>query len=483
VSPAGATTVRTLDGPSLATRSAPVAGALFLGAASFTFGAILVHLHPALYWADGYGRTVGRDHILLDRWLPLLQVVVYGTGKLTRNVETLRLVLAFIGAFTVASAVALGASLARYSVGVVFALLLATNLLFVALSIVPYQEVLFAGLLFAALSLHTSPAGTRSPWLAAAAFNLACLTRYEGWVLVLVLGLDDFVEVARHDGLARGLRSSLGLTVRYGLAAVGWLLLLRALGGGVGRLSGAPSNDPAGLVLRGREFLRECDWQVGNPLLVATAALGLIASLARRERRRHLIIVACVAFTLLARPYSRGNLRQTFLPIVFALLYAAIGLELLVDRAFAVARVHPRRTPAGVVTVLAAGLLALESIPGAVRFVAASSDEFRDPYEVGRWFERLPEAERSLVHVALLAPESTDGMVMALYSGVPESRFVTADAVLARGTTHVVRIARPGGAPRPEDTKQASDLDDRFGPGPPIDAGSAVIWTIPADAP
>jgi len=262
VSPAGATTVRTLDGPSLATRSAPVAGALFLGAASFTFGAILVHLHPALYWADGYGRTVGRDHILLDRWLPLLQVVVYGTGKLTRNVETLRLVLAFIGAFTVASAVALGASLARYSVGVVFALLLATNLLFVALSIVPYQEVLFAGLLFAALSLHTSPAGTRSPWLAAAAFNLACLTRYEGWVLVLVLGLDDFVEVARHDGLARGLRSSLGLTVRYGLAAVGWLLLLRALGGGVGRLSGAPSNDPAGLVLRGREFLRECDWQV-----------------------------------------------------------------------------------------------------------------------------------------------------------------------------------------------------------------------------
>jgi hypothetical protein len=464
-----------------------VAGALLLGAASFTFGAILVHLHPALYWADGYGRTVGRDHVLLDRWLPLLQVVVYGTGKLTRNVETLRLVLAFIGVFTVASAVALGATLARYSVGVVFALLLATNLLFVALSIVPYQEVLFAGLVFAALALHASPAGTRSRWLAAAAFNLACLTRYEGWVLVLVLGLDEFVEVARQDSLARGLRSSLGLTARYGLAAVGWLLLLRALGGGVGRLAGAPSNDPAGLVLRGREFLRQCDWQVGNPLLVATAALGLSASLARRERRRHLIIVvfvaACVAFTLLARPYSRGNLRQTFLPVVFALLYAAIGLELLVDHAFALARVHPRRTPAGVVTMLAAGLLALESIPGAVRFVAASSDEFRDPYEVGRWFERLPEAERSLVHVALLAPESTDGMVIALYSGVPESRFVTADAVLARGTTHVVRIARPSGVPRPEDTKQASDLDDRFGQGTPIDAGSAVIWTIPAEAP
>src|SRR4051812_24585532 len=99
--------------------------ALALG--SLVFALALVRAHPTMYWYDAYGRVAFRDHLILGRWLPMLQLVVYAVGKVTHSLPALRLVLAAIGALTVAAAYSFAARLFNRTTGVVFAALLATN--------------------------------------------------------------------------------------------------------------------------------------------------------------------------------------------------------------------------------------------------------------------------------------------------------------------------------------------------------------------
>ena len=65
-----------------------VALPLLVAVASFVLSAALIRRYPVMYWYDPYGRVAGRDHILRDRWLPLLQLVIWWksfSGKLYRS--------------------------------------------------------------------------------------------------------------------------------------------------------------------------------------------------------------------------------------------------------------------------------------------------------------------------------------------------------------------------------------------------------------
>ncbi len=456
-----------------------------LGAGSLAFDASLVHAHPELYWADGYSRALAHDQILIDRWLPLLQLVVHAVGEVTASLVALRLVLAALAALAVVAAAALGTSLARATAGACFAVLLATNLLFVGLSIVPYQEVLFAGLVFAGLVLHPAAATGGRVWPAALAFNLACLTRYEGWVLVLCLAVSELAGETARRGLARGVRHAALLAFRYGFSAAAWLAGLASLGD-AGRLWTTPSSVREPLLARFTEYVRQCDWQLGGRVIVASALLGLVVSLARADRRRHLVIVAfvvaSVGYVLSGGPYSPGNLRRTFLPVVFALLYAAIGLDFLVERAVALSGIGRAAAVRSAILAVVVCLLAASSARRAAAFVAASSDEFHAPYLVGTWLHGLSDDERKRAHVALLGSKDTDWIVVALHAGLPGTSVVDAGETLAAGTTHVVRIARPGQRLSAAAASLVTQLEDGTVPAREDRAGAAVIWTLAAAA-
>ena len=64
--------------------AAMVAAAPFaLALASLAFGLALLHAHPVMYWYDSYSRFFLRGQVIMARWLPLLQVVVFAVGNLT----------------------------------------------------------------------------------------------------------------------------------------------------------------------------------------------------------------------------------------------------------------------------------------------------------------------------------------------------------------------------------------------------------------
>ncbi len=199
---------------------------LLAAATSFVLGVALIHRHPVMYWADPYARLVNRGSLFVDRWLPLLQLVIYAVGKLTLRIVVLRIVLSAIGALTVVAGSLLAAELFNPAVAALFGVFLATNPMFVALSIVPYQEVLFLGLVLAGLSMHLRPDNRRNRILATLAFNLACLTRYEGWILVAVLAVSDLLGGIAGRGFRRALEATATLSARYGWPALAWILYL-----------------------------------------------------------------------------------------------------------------------------------------------------------------------------------------------------------------------------------------------------------------
>ncbi len=466
--------------------------ALALG--SLAFAIALVRAHPAMYWYDPYGRVAFRDQIVLGRWLPMLQLVVYAVGKVTHSVPALRLVLAAIGALTVAAAYSFAARLFNRTTGVVFAALLATNPLFVAISIVPYQEVLFIGLIFAGLSFHHArderhaSDARRFGWLpAAAALNLACLTRYEAWIVVALLCAGTVVRHAAEGRTARGLGIGALMAARYGgLAAIGWLVL--APTGLFGRPE--PFGD-LGALLGGQ--LVQLGWQLGIPWLLPLSVAGAVLAFARRERRLAMVAilgftVAVVLVAVIGGPYSAGNLRQTFIPVIVILGYAAFALErgvaFVVDRLVRLVRLPPERAAAGrlamVATALFTAIIAIGAASHAARFVAQASDEFdfRVPAAIGAWFRTIPPDARRQTRVIVTSDERVFSIVLAVHADIPLERVQSAAADIPTGTTHVVEIRPPGRGPSPASAGVLQRLTTGAVPADPVRLDVGTIWAL-----
>ena len=61
----------------------------------------LLSTHPENYSMDAYQRWGGRDHLLIQGWLPATQFFVWATSSLGGGIVAMRVVLAVIGALAV----------------------------------------------------------------------------------------------------------------------------------------------------------------------------------------------------------------------------------------------------------------------------------------------------------------------------------------------------------------------------------------------
>ena len=102
-------------------------------------------------------------------------------------------------------------------------------------------------------------------------------SRFTGGGARLVIGLVEFEQRASRNGVFKGVRASVALAIDMVLSpGIGWLVTHEKPGTGLepGCPPGTPSDDPAVLGARVHEYLRQCEWQLGNVLLVAAAAAG-----------------------------------------------------------------------------------------------------------------------------------------------------------------------------------------------------------------
>src|SRR5262245_50460235 len=170
-----------------------------------------IYLHPAIYGGDSVARLMHADRVLLAYQLPLLQLLIYLVNLVSTDPLLIRYLMSLVGAmagaaFYLLSDVLLDRSAARFAT-----LFFVFNPFLLVHSIVPYQEILM--LLTVCLGLYfllcldsdgnvTSTKRSLPRWtpswlkegerrigLASLFLGLACLTRYEAWVIAAVAGL------------------------------------------------------------------------------------------------------------------------------------------------------------------------------------------------------------------------------------------------------------------------------------------------------
>jgi O-antigen/teichoic acid export membrane protein len=349
---------------------------LAFAAGGFLVRAFLIALYPALYGGDPVARMLHPERLVLAYQLPLFQALVALVYQLADHPLGPRLLSAATGAFATAGAYLLARRLFGRTPARAAAALFLANPLFIIYSLMPYQEPLMLGLLgFGAASYLANRRLAASVFL-----GLACLTRYESWVVAASLAAIDAYK-------------SRGRRLHEVLLLFGWAPLLWILTQGGLAPPGTYVADTGWSWLR-LERLAYFGERIAvhAPFALALAPWGIWLTWRRRQVRGFLAVVAstAVAIVALGHDYPPGSAgvseRAVHLPLAAALFFAAAALaELLKRRRFLGAML---------------GLLVAVSLALAVRQVKARSaePEVAGSQAIATYLgQRLGPGERALI--------------------------------------------------------------------------------------
>src|SRR5258708_655757 len=151
----------------------------------FALTASIILTNPIIFGGDTLLRLMNRDHLVMGHQLPMLQVLIAAVTKISADPIWVRYLDAVIGGIAGVGFFWMIRDLFGEQWAFPAALLFVSNPFFMALSTVPFQEMLMlAGLMLAFHFFYTEK------WLAASlALGVACLTRYEAWAACPVLAL------------------------------------------------------------------------------------------------------------------------------------------------------------------------------------------------------------------------------------------------------------------------------------------------------
>jgi len=450
-----------------------------VAAATFALGLYLIWRYPVIYWDDAYTRLAYRDQVLVGRWLPAMQMLVFLTGKLPAGLVMLRVLLAGIAAGGVLAVYQYTARVFNPAAGLLAAALLATHTLFIALATVPYREVLIATLCFLVLPLLDRASEPRRRAAAYGLVVLLNLTRYDAWLFVPIFVLLEACRGFETGVWKAAIHTGVPAALIMGAVPVAWTLFgpIAVLEHETGVLERILSGEVRALLTG---MLDHGWWRTRWDLLLLGAA-GAAAALADPNKRRHplrLLSLAGIQFSFLtiAGIWRAENLRMTFLPTVLLIPYAAGAYLLAAGRLLAgIRQIFPAlersRLPEGSLLAAAAAGFAFLVYAG-LEFVAGASGTpvYRAGYAAGSAF-----SDRDITGVLILAEAPVGPYVFASYSDVPLEavfelgpttldhglRAGTPEALAAAGISHVVAVYSDEAGLSPEEM----DLLDRLNSG------------------
>jgi len=439
-----------------------------------------IHLHPAIYGGDTLVRIMNPDRVFLAYQLPLLQLLIYLINRVSSDPLLIRYLMSLIGALTgvafyLLSATLLDRSAARFA-GVFFVF----NPFLLVHSIVPYQEILM--LLFLCLGLYCTLRPTSVPrWTrgnlrgvqevasqknlpltpslskegerrlqprigwATLFLGLACLTRYEAWVITAAAGLYH----ARPRLNGRSPFSTLRLLVRtialFGWAPLLWILLHQGI-------------SPQGTyVLEGPATLERL-WRIpyiiamalyhAGPVVGCLALLGLLTFWQQwlwKQPGIQMMIVAA-AFLMVSLVFSAHGVepnpqryvtdREAHWFVLFAFWAAALGLSGLKQRLESSAGASPFR--------LATDFWNLRAVSYYLVLVLAL---VWGTFQTDRYIKRLLADQNLILDYAVaqhLEQTLSDGQVALVFAQPmpPRSAQQYLDKVYSQGGSQALEIAR-----------------------------------------
>jgi len=303
---------------------------LFRPAAVFTAGfalrLALIAINPIIFGGDTILRLGDRFTLVKAHQLPLLQLLIAGVSLVSMDPVWVRLLMAIIGAGAGVGFYLLTRDIFGEPIAFASGLLFATNPYITAVSTVPFQEILMLGTLFFAFHyFYREGWWAASLWLAA-----ACLTRHEAWAACPVLAGAYWWRYRRSwAGAAMGL-------LWFGWVPAVWIIASRGLAPGIHYVV-EPTLSLARFVRWA--YVAWIAVKFSQATVVALAAVGVWRLIRRRAAIdwRFALPAIFTGLFLIALLFSAHGVtpdperyvtsREAHVPICFAILLAAVGLQ------------------------------------------------------------------------------------------------------------------------------------------------------------
>ncbi|NIR49217.1 hypothetical protein GWO43_12125 [candidate division KSB1 bacterium] len=436
---------------------------LFIFILGAIYRLVLLWQFPALYGGDSVGRLFYRDSIFFGHWLPLLQSLIVAGFDVTNSVMIIRVVIILAGSLSALGFYEFVRVISRNRnqpfsdqaswrrLPLIAGILFTLCPLYVYLSIVPYQEVIFLGLMFGGLAFLLGNED-RKLW-GYLLYGLACLTRYEAWLLLPVL---FFLEVRRlwHAAGGRIIHwiPAFKLLLALGWAPLVWMLLNEFHWGEftafLFQKEGSVYiwHSHFSLSIAATYLTRMLWWIVkyGSPL-VLFAVPGIYFF--RKERSRFplpvrilglLCLFVLVLLTFIAGPEFAHAHRFAAIPLSLVLIFTAVGIERFVGH------LQQKRTRA--FTILLPMVLIILSIYSAIPVARANQrPDNSTAYQVARFLDRALSANEKAVIVAQGFREYPQVIPMpyqriAAQSNLNRNRMLSASHLGLNGEDTVARL-------------------------------------------
>ncbi len=393
----------------------------------------LILAFPVAFGNDCIGRIYFKDSIFLAHWLPLTQSLVFATAKIGDGILPIRLTFAIIGALAGGAYYAFLRQFTGLTWAVLGGLLFTTNSLYVSLSLMPYQDVLFLGLFYTALACLFRKRPFFVSGAGAVFFGLACLTRYESWFILPILIV---WKVVQHENSERPhlVKRLAGAAVYFGWAPITWLLASHFVLGGWNEFLLQTQdkqfyvrNSHLDLVWAGQYALRNLYWYLrfASPIILF-AVPGLVA-VARNAKTSHPALKLLIAhgamviiffFFIIGKEFEHVN-RFVMLHMSIALTFAMVGLEV-------VANWMSRRGKEYTALARTGAVLAVSAMTAVAVLTILKLDqnpEFRTPYAVAQFIDRsLNDDYTNALVVAPRFADISDAAPMAYQRIIAQSR-------------------------------------------------------------
>jgi len=355
---------------------------------------------PIIFGGDTILRMANRDHVLLSYQLPALQASLYLLARINESLVLARYFMALIGAIAGSGFYLLATHFMDRNRAALAALLFVSNPFLLALSTVPYQEILMVAALLFAFHFFLS----RNLVMTSLTLALACLTRYEAWAACPVLVLAHAIDRKWR------MKEILKAVLLFGWAPLVWIIYRGGLSP-----SGTYVIETAVSLRRFQRYIHLGAVTVRNtpiPALILTL-LGLI-TLAKDRIWKQRGMVMLQAFFLLflisilfsahgesPDPERFVTAREAHLLICAALLLAGLGLVRLTA-------LRP--------ALCAAGFLL--GVYGGDRFLAreTSAPNMQLSYNLARYLDGvLQEKERAIILAKRIPPRLVQDYLDKIY--------------------------------------------------------------------
>lgn len=388
--------------------------AIFIFGLALRLGLLLAF--PAPFGNDAFGRLYFRDTLFLAHWLPLAQAFVYFPALLTDKIEFIRVLFAVLGSLSACGFYLFLRLFTARPFALLGGFLFAVNALYVILSLMPYQDVLFLGLFYAALALLLRGEPKLRSKAGILLYGLACLTRYESWFVLPLLVLWKSKIDAAGLTLANVSKSFLKATIFFGWAPLLWLLLSQLHWGNWNSfLHQTPDREfyawhPHVDFVWAAQYAGRMLYWLGlfsSPLLLF-AVPGIMRLWQNRKAllpflKLPLLVcaIALVFFSfIIGKEYGTVN-RFAMFPMSLALILTVLGMEMVYHRFSACSGLWQKILQPRVSRVLAISVLAGLVIYAAIPIARLHANpEFRDPYEIAQYLDRVLQADEKALVVA-----------------------------------------------------------------------------------